>query len=302
MNRSNFPEQIDTFLEHLDPQANELVKLQRFQALRFKATLTQAEVGELTILTNDLREKIFTAEDFNKLQDAITNMQLFFRDNVQGYIAQKQGEMELFITNKVADVTLICDDAIAEITRVKNEAVTSVNQKKDETLALVAQKQNEIIQVAQDFTSNSALYSTAWIATESQKNYDIFLGINNIIPEHATLDFSAPNVEILIGNIRLQPDTEYTITKSDGLNKIITLNDSVLPTVIEGTRVFARWYKNVGKLYHTHAITHEEGSSDSITVTEGMLDEDLKKKLGGVYTGDVMPENPEKGLIWIATF
>ena len=68
--------------------------VKRFQELKTKSSLTSAEQSELQNLTNLLRDKIFTPEDFNKLQDCITNMEVFIKDNVDGYLQQKQQEFD----------------------------------------------------------------------------------------------------------------------------------------------------------------------------------------------------------------
>src|SRR6185312_4706254 len=92
-NRSRFPEQIDTFLEHYEISASDVPKVARYQELLIKTNRSQSEDDELQSLKNQLRDKIITAEDFNKFQDALINMEIFIRDNVEGYIAQKQQEI-----------------------------------------------------------------------------------------------------------------------------------------------------------------------------------------------------------------
>lgn len=93
-NRSTFPTAIDTFIEHLEMSASDKTLVQRYQELKLKALRTPTEEDELATLTNQLRSVLITAEDFNKLQDAIKNTQSFFRDSVDGYIQQKQTEFQ----------------------------------------------------------------------------------------------------------------------------------------------------------------------------------------------------------------
>lgn len=99
-NRSTFPNSIDEFIEHVDITPNDVVRVKRFQELKTKSSLTSAEQSELQNLTNLLRDKIFTPEDFNKLQDCITNMEIFIKDNVEGYVIQKQSEMQTYVDTK----------------------------------------------------------------------------------------------------------------------------------------------------------------------------------------------------------
>lgn len=101
-NRSTFPTTIDSFLEHYDISSTDVINVLRFQELKLKTSLISEEQTELTNLTTTLRDKIFTPEDFNKLQDCITNMETFLRDNVEGYIVAKQTEFN----NKIAQFTV----------------------------------------------------------------------------------------------------------------------------------------------------------------------------------------------------
>jgi len=91
-NRSTFPTTIDSFLEHYDISSTDVANVLRFQELKLKTSLISGEQTELTNLTTTLRDKIFTPEDFNKLQDCITSMETFIRDNVEDYITTKQTE------------------------------------------------------------------------------------------------------------------------------------------------------------------------------------------------------------------
>ncbi|AJA41367.1 tail fiber protein [Geobacillus virus E3] len=91
---SNFPNSVDTFLNHTNIQASDKASLQRFQELSLKTTLTPAEQDELSTLTQNLRDKLILPEDFNALQQSISNLQMFFKDNVEGYINQKQAEFQ----------------------------------------------------------------------------------------------------------------------------------------------------------------------------------------------------------------
>lgn len=94
MNRSTFPSAIDTFVEHYEIQDSDRVSVNRVKLLMSQNTLTTAEKTELTNLITSLRDKIFTPEDFNKLQDCITNMEVFIKDGVEGYINTKQQEFD----------------------------------------------------------------------------------------------------------------------------------------------------------------------------------------------------------------
>lgn len=90
--RSTFPEQIDQFVEHFDISPADIPHVKRYQYLKMQEILTPEEEIELQNLTILLRDKIFTPEDFNKLQDCIVNMEIFIKDEVDEYIKDKQEE------------------------------------------------------------------------------------------------------------------------------------------------------------------------------------------------------------------
>lgn len=104
MNRSSFPASIDTFIEHYDMQAQDKINVDRYKELILKSILTPEETAELNNLINSLRDKIWTAEDLNKLQDCITNLETFFKDNTEGYIATKQDEFNTYIDTKSVEI------------------------------------------------------------------------------------------------------------------------------------------------------------------------------------------------------
>lgn len=84
-NRSTFPNQIDTFIEHVDISPFDIANVQRYQELKLKSNKTSAEIEELNNLTVLLRDKILTPEDFNKLQDAMVNIETFTKDTLTNY-------------------------------------------------------------------------------------------------------------------------------------------------------------------------------------------------------------------------
>lgn len=91
-NRSTFPEKIDSFTELFDLPASLAVKAKRYQELKIKPSLNANEQNELNSLTTELGDYIITPETFNKMNDAITNLETFFKDEVDGYVGDKQVE------------------------------------------------------------------------------------------------------------------------------------------------------------------------------------------------------------------
>lgn len=98
--RSVFPNNIDTFTEYVDLSPSELTNAQRWQELKLKANKTSIEIEEFNTLTTQLANKIFTPESLNKIQDIQYNLEVFFKNNVEGYITNKQIEFDSIINTK----------------------------------------------------------------------------------------------------------------------------------------------------------------------------------------------------------
>ncbi|MFJ8247277.1 hypothetical protein [Peribacillus asahii] len=90
MNRSTFPEQIDQFTTLYDLPPDLVAKAKRYQELKMKPTLTSVEQTELNGLTTELSSYIISPEVFNKLSDAMVNMETFLTQQITGYIEAKQ--------------------------------------------------------------------------------------------------------------------------------------------------------------------------------------------------------------------
>lgn len=110
---SNFPNSVDTFMYRTSVQAQDKPEIDRLNELFLKSNLTSTEADELNTLTVKYRNKYFTAEDANAIQQSITNMQMFFKNNVEGYISSM---------------------------------VTQVDSAKDQALIAIEQKKNGVIE------------------------------------------------------------------------------------------------------------------------------------------------------------
>lgn len=139
-NLSTFPEQIDTFIRHYDVGATDVNNLNKYQELKMKDSLTSAETETMSSLFSALREKIWLAEDLNKLQDSITNLETFFIYETEIYIsnlfAQYDERMENF-EDRVQTLEQNVDDKIAEA----NEKIADVIGTRDEIVATMYDSQ-----------------------------------------------------------------------------------------------------------------------------------------------------------------
>jgi hypothetical protein len=125
---SNFPETIDSFVSHTNIGASDVPKISRFQELTLKTNKTLTEQDELDSLSNELREKIISPEDFNKLQAALQNMQMFISAEVIGFINQKQGEMQTYIDGKKNEINIYTDSKKTEMEASKNAMLSEVSK------------------------------------------------------------------------------------------------------------------------------------------------------------------------------
>lgn len=84
-NRSTFPTTIDTFQEKYEMSASDKQNMQRYQELKLKTPLSTAEETELNNLTTSLSPFLINAETFNKLQDAMVNIENFTKETMLTY-------------------------------------------------------------------------------------------------------------------------------------------------------------------------------------------------------------------------
>lgn len=81
---SDFPSEVDKFDRMQDITADDVFHMQQYQGYIQNNEIAKAQ--ELLLKNPSLNSKIFNAEKFNKITDAIQTLQRFFRDNVQGFV------------------------------------------------------------------------------------------------------------------------------------------------------------------------------------------------------------------------
>ena len=97
MSRSNFPGGVDVFQELFDLPYNKIQDATRLTNLKMKQTLTNDEQNEVIRLSAELRDYMITPESMNKFQDALTAVEQFFYDEVDGYIDDKQALWKTYV-------------------------------------------------------------------------------------------------------------------------------------------------------------------------------------------------------------
>lgn len=81
MAQSVFPQEIDSFPTHYDPPAEIMPKVARYEQLRSIVSKSAVEEEEFEDLATELAPYIFTTEELNTMQEAMVNLEIYFRDH-----------------------------------------------------------------------------------------------------------------------------------------------------------------------------------------------------------------------------
>lgn len=271
MNLSIFPQGIDTFVEHYDIQPSDLPYIRRYQELKQKSYLGVEEQNELSNLTHQLREKIFLADDFNKLQDCITNLENFFKNETQGHLDKLKGDLQGVVDKNIQDMNTLKGE-YGQLHEANKGELDGIKQ--------------DLIQTGENYINTSKHWYTSWVTTANQSEFDITQG-TEVIPEDTELDFQEDILDLFLNGDMLLPDRDYTFELApNGKKQIIKLSVDLSSTLVANQRLIAKWFTNVGKLYIDHSHEHEFGGKDAIVVTKEMLHEDLQLQIGDTTAVD----------------
>ena len=227
-NLSTFPEQIDTFITHYDISAADVLTVQEYQGLRAKSSLTSAELERMNNLLSALRNKIFFAEDFNKLQDAITNLETFFKYQTEDYISQLFTQYDL----RMADMKRDVDNMLTYVRETSDASVARLDKKIDETTAwqndLMAEMYN-----SQYFDFDNLAYQTGF-TRKTEKTSD------------------SVTVETIYNTIDNSVFATRTTTKNSEQDYTIeTVCDRVVPAINTTSHTYKKdgiWYEEVAQV------------------------------------------------------
>ncbi len=81
MAQSVFPQEIDSFPTHYDPPAEIMPKVARYEQLRAIVNKSPTQEEEFEQLAAELAPYIFTTEELNTMQEAMVNLEIYFRDH-----------------------------------------------------------------------------------------------------------------------------------------------------------------------------------------------------------------------------
>lgn len=224
-NLSVFPEQIDTFQSHYDVGATDIVNVQRYQTLRTKDSLTSAESQEMNTLYSVLRDKLFLAEDFNKLQDAITNLETFFKYQTEDYISNLFTQYDLRMLAMEEDT----EKRMSAVETASDAKIQEITDKIDETIAW----QNTIMAEMYDsqyFNFDNIVYKTGFTRKTEQTSDTV-----SVETIYNTIDSSVFATRTTTKN----GDQDYTV-------QIIC--DKVVPAINSISHTYKKdgtWYEDV---------------------------------------------------------
>lgn len=158
MKRIDFPEKLDQFTEHYDPSSEQSKKIVRWQTLKQKENRTSDEEKEYKSLTSELRPFIFTAEDLNKMQDAIVGMEDFILTKTVGQINEWKKSLEDKIAKATDSITVKKNEYVQDLQSLWNQIKSDVQIRTNEFRSIVSTAESSI-----ESTKNSAINSVSGI-------------------------------------------------------------------------------------------------------------------------------------------
>jgi|GEM_PF-4597134 len=126
---------IDEFDELQDLRWSDLQYLDEYRELKLKKNdglpIDQNRLDELESI---FKNKIITAARWNKFQNALVGMQTFIKDEVEGFILDKQQEITDYTNSKKQEIDTVVTDAQNTVNATKDAALISIENKKDNVI------------------------------------------------------------------------------------------------------------------------------------------------------------------------
>ena len=224
-NLSVFPEQVDTFLTHYDVGATDVQYIQEFQTLRSKGSLTSAELERMNTLLSAMRDKLFLAEDFNKLQDAITNLETFFKWQTEDYISQLFTQYDL-------RMLAMEEDTETRLTAMENASDAKIKEISDKITETTAWQNSLMAEMynSQYFDFDNLIYQTGF-TRKTEKTSD---------------SVTVETIYNMIDNSVFA--TRTSTKKADADYEIVTVCDRVVPAINVKSHIYKRdgiWMEDI---------------------------------------------------------
>lgn len=174
-----FPQEVYQFQLRTEILASDVPYVQRFQELKLKANRTPEEETEMSNLMARLRSKFISSDDWNQFQNALVEMQLFLKNNVEGYIDgtvvqvdeardnaliaidQKKNAIIVYLDSLEAGKLRNDIGVMAELnTNAKNSLVAAVNEVNSKAPTDASTTQKGIVQLASTSSTSEVLAAT----------------------------------------------------------------------------------------------------------------------------------------------
>lgn len=232
---------IDEFDELQDLRWSDLQYLGEYRELKLKKNdglpIDQARLDELESI---FKNKIITAARWNKFQNALVGMQTFIKDEVEGFILDKQQEITDYTNSKKQEIDTVVTDAQNTINATKDAALISIENKKDNVIEYL------------DGTTAGALRNDIGDMTESQvegrslidKTNNLKAAINDLAGEGRTTE----TVKEISDRVGLLSNLETTDTTSI-VNAINSVKSEVDEHKADNAAQFAEMGYNIYQLY-----------------------------------------------------
>ena len=174
-----FPQEVYQFQLRTEILASDVPYVQRFQELKLKANRTPEEETEMSNLMARLRSKFISSDDWNQFQNALVEMQLFLKNNVEGYIDgmvvqvdvardnaliaidQKKNAIIVYLDSLEAGKLRNDIGVMAELsTTVKSSLVAAVNEVNSKAPTDASTTQKGIVQLSSTSSTSEVLAAT----------------------------------------------------------------------------------------------------------------------------------------------
>jgi len=165
---STFPSSIDSFVPKTNIQPSDVQNVTTYQNLLTSLALTPPQQDQLNQLAANLSNKLLFPQDINQIQQAVQNLEIFFLNNVQGYINTMQNNVQTFVNNMETSVDNYVNTAESNMNNYVNTAESNVN-------SYISTMQNNFSNQINQFN-----YKGVWSATTQYYTWNLITYNGNV--------------------------------------------------------------------------------------------------------------------------
>lgn len=142
MAKSTFPDGIDSFPTHYEPPASAMAQIARYETLRAKISKTPSEQEEFEDLTEALAPYMFTTEELNTMQEAMVNLETYFKDKTVDQLASWNTEITEKLNNAQSKIEEDINNAKINVDEMVSDRVDKFQYKGVYAAATTYYKEN----------------------------------------------------------------------------------------------------------------------------------------------------------------